>query len=323
MCGQWGKEGVTKRQDAHYVTSEIPLAGMKAIVDNLAAFRPNITIFGGEPILYPGCTELIAYIKEKGMHCLMITNSSLLEGAAAAIVAGGLDELNISLDGGAALHDEIRGQAGLFERIMKGLKKVQTVKAAVNEKKPLINIQCTVTKYNYTRLEQLIDVAKEAAADSLTFHNLIFLDRKTLEAQKEFDSSLGCASTDWGGFCFEPGIDPGMLYDKIAAIRSGKYKFAVDFYPHLSKKELAEYYTNPEYVPPAAYGRCASPWMAAYIFPDGEVRPCLNSDYSYGNAATGRFTELWNAPRAVDFRRFLKAKCRFPACVRCTELYRY
>ncbi len=26
-----------------------------------------------------------------------------------------------------------------------------------------------------------------------------------------------------------------------------------------------------------------SPWLVAYVFPDGEVRPCLNCNYSYGN----------------------------------------
>jgi MoaA/NifB/PqqE/SkfB family radical SAM enzyme len=296
---------------------------MKTIVDDLASFHPNITLFGGEPLLYRGCVELIGYIKRRKMHCLIITNGSLLEEHAEGIVGNGLDELNVSLDGGSSLHDEIRGMKGLFDRIMKGLKKVRRIEAQAKRRRPLVNLQCTITKYNYERLEELLDVAREAGADSLTFHNLIFLDRKTLEAQREFDRNLGCSSADWEGFCFQPGIDPEVLYDKMAAIRSGRYRFSVDFYPNFSRSELMRYYTDAEYASRAADGRCVSPWMASYIFPDGEVRPCLNSDYSYGNAVSGRFTTLWNGEKAVKFRSFLKEKRAFPACCRCTELYRY
>jgi len=63
--------------------------------------------------------------------------------------------------------------------------------------------------------------------------------------------------------------------------------------------------------------------MSAYIFPDGEVRPCLNLDYSYGSIKNNKFTEIWNGAAAVKYRRVLKEKNIFPVCVRCTELYRY
>ncbi len=323
MCGQWGREGVTKKQASQYINSEIPLDTMKLIIDNIALFLPNITLFGGEPLLYRGCAEVIRYIKNKGMHCLMITNGSLIEDSVKDIVDSGLDELNVSIDGNASLHDGIRGLPGLFEKIIKGLKEVQRFKVEMKKKKPLINLQCTITKYNYKHLEQLLDVAGEAGADSLTFHNLIFLDHDALERQKVFDEMLGCGSADWEGFKFEPGIDPEALYDKIKKILALKYRFAVDFYPNFSRNALIQYYKNSERASLEYSERCVSPWMAAYIFPDGEVRPCLNSSYSYGNALSDKFTELWNGDKAVRFRRFLKQKRVFPVCARCTELYRY
>jgi len=89
------------------------------------------------------------------MHCLLITNGSMIEESAKDIVESGLDELNISLDGGKELHDEIRGLPGLFEKIVKGLKKVQRIKAEMKKKMPIVNLQCTITKYNYEYLEQL------------------------------------------------------------------------------------------------------------------------------------------------------------------------
>jgi radical SAM protein with 4Fe4S-binding SPASM domain len=302
---------------------ELSFKEITSVIDNVSTFKPNVTLFGGEPLLSPNCTKIIKYIKERGMHCLMITNGFRLEDMAEEIVESGLDELNVSLDGGAELHDRIRGMHGLFKKIMDGFKKVNYYKAGKNRKNPMINLQCTITKYNYRDLEQLLDVANEANADSLTFHNLIFLDRDTLNRQKELDSMLGCSSSDWEGFVSEPGIDAGLLCEKIKKILSVKYDFRVDFYPNFSPKALMEYYGNPAHALSGNAGRCLSPWVVAYIFPDGEVRPCLNCSYSYGNVKKTGFTEIWNSEEALRFRRTLKEKKIFPVCVRCTELYRY
>ena len=314
MCGQ------KHRADA----PELSLDNLKAIVDDISSFRPNITLFGGEPMLHEGCMGLIKYIKGKGMHCLIITNGMLVEGNAKDIIASGLDELNVSIDGDAGIHDMIRGLPGAFNKIMAGLKKIHSLKNAANSARPLVNLQCTVSRYNYKNLESLLGVALEASADSLTFHNLIFLDRETLETQKECDAVLGCSSDDWEGFAFEPGIDPQFLHEKMEKILSGKYPFTVDFYPNFPRHALIGYYANPKAgrVLPSRKA-CLSPWIAAYIFPDGAVKPCLNLSYSFGNALKERFAEIWNNDKAVKFRSFLKKKRAFPACCRCTELYRY
>ena len=323
MCGQWGEGGVTKQEAPEVLLNELTLDELKVFVDDVASFKPNITLFGGEPLLYPGCFELVRYIKEKHMHALMITNGSMLEQVASEIVASGLDELNVSLDGGQKLHDQIRGTPGLFDRIIRGLEKVQQYKKEKRRAKPLINLQCTITKYNYTQIEQLIGVAAKINADSLTFHNLIFVSKEMLEKQKPVEALLDCASREWEGFLFEPGIDPKLLDEKRKEILSHPHGFSVDFYPNFSCEELADYYQNPCYRPPAQNSRCLSPWLVAYIFPDGTVRPCLNLNYAFGNIKQERFALIWNNAQAVRFRKVLKENKMFPACARCTELYRY
>lgn len=323
MCGQWGREGVTKKQSQEFIQAELTLEELESIIDDISSFRPNITLFGGEPLLYPECIDLIRHIKQKGMHCLIITNGFLLKDLAENIVGSGLDELNVSLDGGVKLHNEIRGMPGLFEKITEGLKQICYFKTKENKKRPLINLQCAITQYNYRYLEQLIDVAKEVNADSLTFHNLIFINCNIMDKQKVYDTLLRCTSIDWEGFIFEPGIEPQLLYEKINKITRGRYHFTVDFYPNLYPKELFEYYRNPEYIPSEYHAQCLSPWIVAYIFPDGEVRPCLNSSYSFGNLKKDKFSKIWNSKEAISFRHLLRQKGIFPVCVRCTELYRY
>lgn len=323
MCGQWGEGGVTKKQSAQYISQELSREEIFSVIDDINNFKPNITLFGGEPLIYPHTIELIRYIKQKGMHCLMITNGSLLERNAKNIVEAGLDELNVSLDGGSELHDRIRGMPGLFDKIMRGLKEVNRFKEINKSHRPLINLQCTINKQNYQYLEQMIDVTKRVLANSLTFHNLIFLNRQIIEKQKPFDALLECSSSNWEGFVFEPDIDPKALYKKTREILSAKFSFKVDFYPNFSYEGLVDYYNNPNYKPLEYPGRCVSPWIAAYVFPDGEVRPCLNSSFSFGNIREKKFNAIWNSQSAIKFRRLLKDKKSFSACARCTELYRY
>ncbi|MFH2145816.1 MAG: radical SAM protein [Candidatus Omnitrophota bacterium] len=323
MCGQWGEGGVTKKMSSDVIRQELNINLYKQLIDDVAFFRPNITLFGGEPLLYPQCLELVRYIKRKNMHALMITNGSLLDKTAQEIVEAGLDELNVSLDGDALLHDEIRGMPGLSARITQGLKLVNDYKREKGKKKPLINLQCTITKDNCEHLEKLLDVASSVGANSLTFHNLIFLNKELMDKQKPYNEALRCTSVDWEGFVFSPQIDPEKLYLKMREILKQDRGFSVDFYPNLSRAGLKSYYQDILYVPCEYPARCLSPWIVAYIFPDGEIRPCLNFSYSFGNIKEESFVKLWNAERAVNYRQALKKNKIFPVCVRCTELYRY
>jgi len=322
MCGQWGEAGAARAQEPELLKARLSLEEIRGVIDEVSLFKPNITLFGGEPLLHPEVIKVISYIKDKGLHCLMITNGTLLPELAAGLVEAGLDELNVSLDGPGELHDQIRGLPGAFDKIARGIELVNSAKERLDRDKPLVNIQCTVNRHNYERLEEIIKVAREFKANALTFHNLIFLNQEAIDGQKRIDGLLDCSSKDWEGFVFDPGIDPERLYQKLKSILKGKYPFSVDYFPNFSEEAFLSYYRG-DYVPRDYGSRCLSPWACAYIFPDGEVRPCLNSSYSFGNIKNKSFKEIWNSQKALEFRRLLKRHKIFPACVRCTELYRY
>lgn len=323
MCGQWGEGGVTRGEPSESVGQMLAFAEMEKLVDGLAASRPSITLFGGEPLLYPECARLVAKIKARRMHCLMVTNGSLLREKGRALVEAGLDELNVSLDGDRELHDRIRGLPGVFDTIREGIQLVRRAREEAGRALPRINLQCTISKHNYEHLERMIAVAREAGADSLTFHNLIFLSREAVEEQKKVDGEMGCSSRAWEGFIADPAIDPAILDGKLREVRAAHPGFPVDVYPNFSAAERRRYYSDTHYVPAEYPARCLSPWLTAYVFPDGTVRPCLNSTYSFGNIKEGEFRDIWNSPQALRFRALLKKRGIFPACARCTELYRY
>jgi len=323
MCGQWGEAGTSKCLPSEQLNEKLSREELMRIVDEMRTYRPNITLFGGEPLLHPDCIWLMQYAKKYGLHTLMISNGSLFERYAQEIVAAGLDELNVSLDGYGTLHDTIRGMDGLFERIYRGIKAIQEAKKKAGTKRPFINLQCTMMKDNYTQLDGVLRTARELNADSVTFHNLIFLSADVIEKQDACDKELGCTSPEWKGFVFEPGIDPARLFEETEKLRTAKEAFAVDVYPNFSKEGMRQYYENPSFLPSEYRPACLSPWSCGYVFNDGSVRPCLNSTYSFGNVKTAAMKDVWNSAAAVRYRSELKKRGIFPACIRCTELYRY
>lgn len=324
MCGQWGRHGVSLKAESASLQEELSFEQLSTIIREVSFFKPNITLFGGEPLLYKdGCIRLIDYIKMHKLHCLMITNGSLLQENAEGLVLSGLDELNISLDGPAGLHDKIRGQEGLFKKIVSGIERINYFKLRHRRKSPLIGLQCTLNSDNYRYLDKLLPVARELKVDSLTFHNLIFINEEMLKEQKRQDLLLKADSRGWEGFLFNPGIDIGILREKLNDVFASAKGLNIDLYPNLSPLALKEYYENPQGVPRGFAARCISPWIDAYIFYDGQVKPCLNSSYSFGNIKDASFVDIWNSESAVNFRRQLKKDKIFPACPKCTELYRY
>ena len=77
-----------------------------------------ISFFGGEPLLHPRLTDLIATVVAKGMGPALITNGWLLPDHVDRLAAAGLKTLYISIDAPAiTTHEANRGLKGLGDRI--------------------------------------------------------------------------------------------------------------------------------------------------------------------------------------------------------------
>ena len=327
MCGQWGENGVFRTMSPDEVRDRLSLEELKELVDDVASSRPNFTLFGGEPMLYRGWPDLVAYIKRRGMRCNMVTNGTLLERYAEEVVRLGLDEIVLSLDGPGEIHDRMRGVEGTFERLVNGVKAVQAEKAARGARTPLINVSCTMFEHNYEHLEEIAGLAQELGIHSVTFHHLLFIGSDAYECHNAlFQRRFGQTCTDWEGFVHTalPEMDLARFQDAIERVRRGDWKVDLSFYPNFTAEEVRRYYSEFEFLSDSYPNRCMSLWMAAYIFPDGDVRPYHTMNFSPGNIKDARFTEIWNNDRYRDYRRFIRRRRYFPVCPKgCTEFYRY
>lgn len=326
MCGQWGENGSSKHFTPDMLKQELSLGTIKGIVDDVKKFKPNITLFGGEPLLHKDCIEIVSYVKQAGMRCNVITNGTVLQKYAEKLVDLGLDEIIFSLDGPREIHDETRNAQGTFDKAYAGLMCVAETKSKKGKEFPHINISSTLFETNYRFLDDTVAVAEQIKAKSITFHHLIFTDRETYDKQNLiFERYFNTTCYDWGGFVRDklPEIDVEYLLGKIEELKTKDSKVDISFYPNFTNDEIFHYYTDFNFVPLSYKKRCVSPWMVAYIFPDGSVRPCQSLNYSSGNIKDDTFRNIWNNDKQVRFRKLTKENKVYPVCSRCTELYRF
>ena len=326
MCGQWGERGSLKGLSSTEtkVHMEIPL--IESLIEEVKGFHPTITLFGGEPLLHSQWEDILKRIKEAGLRCNMISNGILLKKRAEEAVRLGLDEIIFSLDGPARVHDEIRGKKGVFNRALEGFQHLQEVKKTYGKQNPRVNVNSVIWEENHTMLGDIVEQAASFGAETITFHHLIFVDQGAFEETEGItQAALNFGSPDWAGFMRDalPRIDPAMIIMQKRIIERGKNTVPAFFYPNLSDEEIRAYYTSFSFLPSSYKRRCLSPWMVAYVLPDGSVKPCLSLGYEMGNLQETTFREIWNGERVVSFRRLLKERSYFPVCTRCTEFSRF
>ncbi len=325
MCGQWGEKGWARELPKEAIASDIPFDSIVAMLDDVAPWKPTITLFGGEPFLYGRWAELVSKIKSRGLRVNVITNGVLLGPLAEKVVDLGVDELIFSLDGPEDVHDEMRSGKGIFRRAVSAFTKVRECRERMSASAPRINISTTIFETNYRRLDEVIEVAERVGADTITFHHLIFLSHQQCgENRGVFREIFGLECSDWTGFARDtlPDIDTDILIGKLRELRGRKSSIGISVYPNFTDEEIERYYREFDFTPVSYKDRCISPWTTAYVYPNGDVKPCLDTCFVAGNLRNEGFAHIWNNGSFGEYRRALKAQGSFPACKRCTELYR-
>ena len=327
MCGQWGEEGIFKSYSPSTLKDLISLDDVGALVRELKRYKTNFTLFGGEPMLHPHWLEIVHLIKKNGLRCNIVTNGTFVGKYAKAIINSKLDEIIFSLDGPEEIHDKIRRVPNTFNRTINGFKKLKALKEQKKTKRPLVNINTTINELNYKYLEEIIEIARDIGAKMITFHHLLFLKTEIVENFiKFFQKKFGETPYDWLGFGRKtpPEINVNLLISEIEEIKKKNYDIEVSFFPNLSPEEVTKWYTEFDFNSKNYKNRCMSLWMTAYVFPDGVVRPYHTMNYNMGNIREKGFKRIWNSPKYVRYRAYIKEHKRFPVCSKgCTEFFRY
>lgn len=122
------------------------------IIDELKKLgNKRISLAGGEPLIRQDIGEIINYIKDKGLDCVVNSNGILVPQKIDSLKR--LDALCISIDGPEVIHDLYRG-SGSFQKALAAIK-------CAREAGLPVNTNTVLNKSNLDSIDYILQLAKE------------------------------------------------------------------------------------------------------------------------------------------------------------------
>src|ERR1700687_3438488 len=315
-CPIWGDDA-TVPAPANFMDTAAALR----FIGEVAAFRPMIRLFGGEPFIHPEWRRVVECAREHDLHCTAVSNGMRLAREAEDVVRSGLLAVGISLDTDGAVNDAARGR-GTLDTVRRGLSEWAAAKERLGSRTPLVEIYNTVHEGTYAHPADWAEELSSWSVDTLRFQHLIWFS--SAQRRESFEL-LGEAIPNPVFFRAEdasytrdelPKIDGAILASQLHALRNRQYPFRIESHPDLPVDEMVRYYSETEY---RRRDRLACTTMENYAFvdPRGRLYPCLTLDM--GNVFEEGFAEVWNGSRFRAFRRLIRREQRLPLCLRCPD----
>lgn len=276
--------------------------------NQLAAFRRLgvhwVVFSGGEPQLNEKWNHLAQIVRSAGSRVTLLTAGLLLE-SQARIVVDSVDDVIVSLDGPAAIHNHIRRIPEAFEKLSHGV-------AALRRIRPDISVRgrCTVQKANHRELRAVIQSAKEIGLNSISF---LAADLTSTA----FNRPEGWQPDRVNRVALIPDEVDALAAEIEHLIEEHRSDFESGFIVESPDKlrRIVHHFRaqvgQSENVAP----RCNAPWVSAVIEASGDVRPCFFHP-ALGNIHQSAFADIINGPEALSFRASLDVASN-EICKRC------
>jgi MoaA/NifB/PqqE/SkfB family radical SAM enzyme len=280
-------------------SGEITAAELERHLEDIVRLGVEWAVFtGGEPLMHSDLFRLCRMLRARGIR-VTILSSGLLLGRYAAQIAADADDLIVSLDGPARVHDEIRGVARAFERLADGVREIHRVSPGF-----AISARCTVQLRNSTNLRATVEAARGLGLRSISFLAADLSSQAfhretpwTVARQAAVSPDLAALDAEMEQLIAAYPAD-GFILESPAKLR----RIVAHFRAH--------YGLEPHTAP-----RCNAPWVSAVVEHTGDVRPCFFQP-AIGNLSQGSLLGVINSPAAVAFRDHLNVATD-PICRQC------
>lgn len=315
MCTQYG--GKYKN---HQVI-DLPAKEWEKFIESVAWIKPKITLFGGEPLIYPEIRNIFEIVNKYNCSTEVITNGYFLENYLEDVAKYKIN-LTISIDGLKETHNKIRNANNSFKRIIKSLELLKKI----NQAEKLINwsINFVILPDNVDEIVDFLDFITEFHPNSVSFQHLQFSSPEinqltNLIWQQRLNTNYTEKLLPKKAYTFDKEFIKKLR--KIITEVKQKYTSKVNFqfFPDLSDKDIPLYYSDNEHFLIQPKRICLKPWQNPTLQPNGDVLLCL--DHPVGNITQENFWTIWGNEKSDQFRKSLMAIERFPICTRCCNLY--
>jgi MoaA/NifB/PqqE/SkfB family radical SAM enzyme len=266
----------------------------------------RVVLSGGEALMHSNVWELCDILRAAEIGITILSTGLLLRQHAADLVQR-CDDVVVSLDGPATIHDRIRNVPRAFARLADGVAAVKAADPAV-----AVTGRCTIQRANYAALRATVAAAHSVGLDRISF---LAADVST----DAFNRPGGWDDARVGQIALA--ADDLPLLD--AEIRALERERAGDFAsgyiaesPEKLRRRLSQYFAallgKDRFFP----NECNAPWVSSVIESDGTVRPCFFQP-PLGNLRThGGLRAILNSPQAIAWRQGLDVR-RDAICRKC------
>mgnify|MGYP000047011265 CR=1 FL=1 len=188
------------------------------------------------------------------------------------------------------IHDYIRGVKGTFRRCKRVLALFKEEKKRMGVDKPEISFNTVIHKFNYSRLDKLIEFAKEMECSSITFIPLIIYD--------EYVARIALNDEDKQRF--------EKLIDKFIKI-ANRLNVQTNL-PSIKNELFNKKRDKKDHTQTSTSAICFEPFLHAVIKPGGHVSPCCMI-YGEVNIKDKSFKDVWYGEYFQRLRNeFLKGR---------------
>lgn len=275
---------------------------------------PGTTFYinSAEPLLYKNIFPLLEILCEHGMRVYMTTNGLLLNKYVEKIAEYPIENFCVSIDGPAAVHDDVRGIKGLFAKAFEGMSRLR-------ELRPDLYLR-TSTAISHMNQDSLLSMAKALeplGLQAMLVNHLNFIDQDMSTVHNQHYGEL--VSCTPSSITLTP---PHLVHVPRLAreVFELKQRYAnVCFYPDISEPEELYFYYKYPLSSVCGYG-CLVGTNSLAVAPNGDIQlgqRCFQ--HVLGNVRDSSLRDtLNNNPWLQTFRTSLKeAGGYFPACTRC------
>jgi radical SAM protein with 4Fe4S-binding SPASM domain len=263
--------------------------------------NPILVFSGGEPLMRPDIFELAEEASRVGLTTALATNGTMIDDLLARkIVDAGFRRVSISFDGpDAPTHDRFRGP-GAFDKSVAGMKALRKVGMSVQ-------INTTVAKHNYKKLDETYRFALEMGADALHIFMLVpvgcgmTLDKNIMLNPEEYENAL-----NWvydrsleGRIHLKATCAPHYFRVMRQRAKADGKPMPAASHPHRSMGHPADKAAGH---PGGAAGHgdmtamtkgCLAGQAVCFVSHTGEVFPCGYLPVSSGNVKDNPLPEIW------------------------------
>jgi radical SAM protein with 4Fe4S-binding SPASM domain len=257
----------------------------------------------GEPLLDKSFEQYVAHANRLGFGTPTVTNGMpLTEARAMEVLKSGLQYISFSIDSPVAeIHDEIRGQAGAFEKTVRAIRLLQRLKTAhlapSAQNRPAIMIICVVSRNNFREVDQMAELVRDLGVTRLRLVYAATVD-SGVTADLAQQSTAKANVHSFGLPAENLHIDAGdrsLLLEKLGllACKCNTYQIGLDLAINAANVRRP----------------CPVLWTSTFVDKFGNVYPCpMMTDTHLGNIRHKSLDEIWNGEEYAKLRDLLSRR---------------